>query len=118
MASVRLARTATQKQFSCNKYSSSDEDTSFRTPVKALGACPKCGKEVKKGKFGFYCTEKCGMNIGKVFGKELTEAQIGKLLSGKQISYTSNGNKTIVMPEAVQNDYNGKTYFNWRTKKG
>ncbi len=26
--------------------------------------------------------------------------------------------KTVVLPEVVQNDYNGKTYFQWKTKKG
>ena len=46
------------------------------------------------------------------------DAQLDKLLSGKQISYTTNGKKTIVLPEVVQNDFNGKTYFQWKTKKG
>ena len=31
----------------------------------ALGKCPKCGADVVKGKFGAYCTGKCGMNVGK-----------------------------------------------------
>lgn len=86
--------------------------------MKQLANAPKCGKEIKKGKFGFHCTGKCGMNVAKVYGKELTESQLKKLLDGKDISYTSNGKKTIVMPEAVENNYNGKTYYQWKTKKG
>lgn len=103
----------------CTKYGDVDSSVNFGSgKSEAIGKCPKCGKEVKKGKFGYYCTGKCGMSLSKVYGKELTEAQLTKLLSGKEISYTSKGKKTIVMPEVVQNDYNGKTYFIWKTKKG
>lgn len=97
----------------CNKYGSSDSSVSFST-----GNCPNCGKAVRKGQYGFYCTGKCGMMIGKVYGKELTEVQIKKLLSGEQISYTKDSKKTVVLPEVVENNYNGKTYFQWKTKKG
>lgn len=101
----------------CDKYGSKDTSISFSSSSSAaIGKCPKCGNDVKKGKFGYYCTGKCGMNIAKVFGKELNESQIKKLLDGKEISYTSNGKKTTVLPEIIQNDYNGKTYFNWKTK--
>lgn len=104
----------------CNKYKAIDSSVSFsnRSVAEAIGKCPKCGNEIKKGKYGFYCTSKCGMNVAKVFGKELTEAQLCKLLDGKEISYTASGKKTIVLPEVVQNDYNGKTYFQWKTKRG
>lgn len=83
-----------------------------------LGKCPKCGEAVLKGQYGFYCKRKCGMNLGKVYGKDLTESQLKKLLEGKQVTITSKDTKTIVMPEVVQNDYQGKTYFQWKTKKG
>ncbi|MBR3628927.1 MAG: DNA topoisomerase III, partial [Oscillospiraceae bacterium] len=69
------------------------------------------------GKYGFYCVRKCGMNLAKVYGKALTEAQLGKLLSGKQISYTIGGKKTIVLPEIVQNDYRGKKYYQWKVQR-
>lgn len=85
---------------------------------KAVGICPHCGNEIRNGKFGFYCVGKCDMNIGKVFGKELTETQLKSLLSGKNVCYTSNGKKTIVLPEIAENEYNGKTYYQWKTKKG
>lgn len=77
--------------------------------------CPKCSGEVIKGKFGWYCKKKCGMNISKVYGHELTDAQISKLFDGKEVTYTANGRKTTVTPEIVQNDYQGKTYYNWKT---
>lgn len=104
-------------------YGSVAENSGFqkRKEISVLGKCPNCGNEVKKGKFGFYCTGKCGMNLAKVYRKELTEAQLIKLLDGKEISYTSNGEKTIVFPEAVPNSYINKdgkeiSGFQWKTK--
>lgn len=92
-----------------SKMGTEDNNDSF-------GKCPKCGSDVVKGKFGVYCTGKCGAGLSKVFGKELTDAQIKKLLSGKEIKIKgSNGRETIVQPELVENEYNGKTYFNWKT---
>lgn len=102
----------------CQKYGSIDTNAVFAVNSEEIGSCPNCGKPVKKGKFGFYCTGKCGMNIAKVYGKELTELQLKNLLEGKQVTVTINGNKTIVIPEVVQNNYNGKTYFQWKTKRG
>ena len=50
-----------------------------------LGKCPKCGEDVVKGKFGAYCTGKCGMNVGKALGVTLSDAQVKSLLQGKKI---------------------------------
>lgn len=106
----------------CDKYGQSNDTVADNAFEKAdtetvSYKCPKCGNEVKKGKYGYYCTGKCGMNLTKVYGKELTETQLKNLLSGKQISYTSNGKKTIVLPNVVENNYNGKTYYQWVTKR-
>lgn len=101
----------------CKKYGSADENAVFSVNSETIGNCPNCGKPVRKGKFGYYCTGKCGMNIAKVYSKELTETQLKKLLEGKQISYTYNDKKTIVIPEAATNKYQGKTYIQWKTKK-
>ena len=80
------------------------------------GKCPHCGGEIAKGQYGVYCTNKCGANIAKVFGHELTEAQIKKLLSGKEIKFKDkNGRETVVQPEMVENEWNGKIYYNWKT---
>lgn len=85
----------------------------------SLGKCPKCGGGVVKGKFGPYCTNKCGAMLGKVYGKVLTDAQLKKLLSGSAVTITTgNGYKTTVFPEVVENEYNGKTYYVWKTGKG
>ena len=51
----------------------------------ALGKCPKCGGDVLKGKYGPYCSEKCGMTLGRAYGKELNEEQVKDLLEGKKI---------------------------------
>ena len=104
------------------KYGSKAENSAFAVkPSPALGACPNCGMDVRQGKFGFYCTGKCGMNVGKVFGRELTEAQLQKLLDGKEVSYTSNGKKTTVLPEVVPNNFTAKDGkeikgFQWKTQ--
>lgn len=82
----------------------------------ALGKCPKCGGDIIGGQYGFHCKNKCGMNVGKVYGKELTENQLKNLLGGKEISYTAGGKKTVVVPEIIENNYQGKTYFQWKTK--
>ncbi|MGN1100755.1 MAG: hypothetical protein ACI4RG_01085, partial [Huintestinicola sp.] len=58
----------------------------------------------------------CGMNVAKVFGVTLSDAQVKGLLNGKSTSYMKNGRKTIVLPEVVPNEYQGKTYYNWKTE--
>ena len=83
----------------------------------SIGNCPKCGNKVTKGKFGYYCTGKCGMQLAKVYGKELTETQLSKLLSGNSITYTNNKKTTTVLPEIEEYSFNGKSGFQWKTKK-
>lgn len=103
----------------CSKYGSADNSVSLSDGShESVGRCPKCGADVVKGKFGFYCKGKCGMNIAKVYGVTLNDAQVKGLLNGKSAFYTSNGKKTIVRPEIVENPYNGKTYYQWKTEKG
>ena len=80
------------------------------------GRCPKCGGEIGKGKFGFYCKNKCGSAISKVFGYELSEKQLQSLLDGKEITYTNKGKKTTVLPEITTHEYQGKTYYIWKVK--
>lgn len=103
----------------CEMYSLVDKFVSLsdgsHSPV---GKCPKCSSEVVKGKFGYYCKGKCGMNIAKLYGVELSDTQVKGLLNGKSTSYTSKGKKTIVRPEIVENPYNGKMYYQWKTERG
>ena len=104
----------------CSSYGTVAENAVFEKKAEnggITGKCPKCGSEVKKGKFGYYCTGKCGMNLSKVYGKVLTDVQLQHLLEGKQITYTVKEKKTIVLPEVEENNYQGKTYYQWKVKK-
>ena len=103
----------------CRKYGSVDKSVSLSNGGhEPIGKCPKCGADVVKGKFGWYCKGKCGMNIAKVYGVEISDTQVKGLLDGKSTSYTSKGKKTIVFPEIVENPYNGKMYYQWKTERG
>lgn len=67
---------------------SDEQKTMFgagKSGQEVLGKCPKCGADVVKGKFGAYCTGKCGMNVGKALGVTLSDSQVKSLLQGKKI---------------------------------
>ena len=61
------------------------DDTKVFHKFKVVGKCPKCGADVQYGKFGGFCSQKCGFTISKVYGKEITEKQITDLLAGKKV---------------------------------
>ncbi|MGN0372094.1 MAG: DNA topoisomerase 3 [Enterocloster sp.] len=64
----------------------SDEQKKMFAPTQeALGICPNCGGQIVKGKYGAYCTKKCGMNVNRILGAALTDGQIREILSGKKI---------------------------------
>ena len=65
-----------------SKYGSVDDSVSFGENQPSIGNCPKCSKPVIKGKYGWYCSARCGMNLTKVYGVELSEGQLKSLLSG------------------------------------
>lgn len=104
----------------CGKYGEIDRTSTLSAVInkenKPIGKCPKCNSDIVKGKFGFYCKNKCGMNVAKVYGKELTEIQLKSLLDGKSISYTVKGKKTIVLPQIMENNFNGKVNYQWKTQ--
>ncbi len=56
-----------------------------RNTQEVFGTCPKCGGDVVKGKFGAYCKNKCGMNVSRALGVQLSDAQVKSLLAGKKI---------------------------------
>ncbi len=69
-----------------NDSVSDEQRAVFGTGVREiLGKCPRCGCDVVKGKYGPYCTKKCGMKLGKAMGKELSDEQVKRLLEGKRI---------------------------------
>ena len=52
---------------------------------KKICTCPKCGADIITGKFGPFCTGKCGINIGKFRGRELTGDQVADLVAKKEL---------------------------------
>ena len=63
----------------------SEEEKKMFGSEDAIGKCPKCGGDVVVGKYGAYCSEKCGMSLGYAMGKKLNEEQVTKLLNGEKI---------------------------------
>lgn len=63
----------------------SEQKKMFAGDREMLGTCPNCSGNVAKGKFGAYCMNKCGMNVSRVMGAALTDAQIKDMLVGKKI---------------------------------
>ena len=65
----------------CRKYGEVDKSvSSFSDGTHEIaGKCPKCGADISKGKFGWYCVGKCGMNVAKVYGYSLSDAQINSI---------------------------------------
>lgn len=64
---------------------SDEQKKMFAQEQEILGICPNCGGQVVKGKYGAYCTNKCGMNVSRIMGAALNEAQVKDLLTGKKI---------------------------------
>lgn len=64
---------------------SDEQKKMFAQGQEILGMCPNCGGQVVKGKYGAYCTNKCGMNVSRVMGVSLTDAQVKDMLAGKKI---------------------------------
>lgn len=101
----------------CRKYGSAVQSATLTEQGhKPVGKCPQCGGDVLNGKYGIYCKNKCGMNLTKVYGVQLSDEKVLDLLNGRQTSYTKNGRKTIVLPECVENPWNGKMYYQWKTE--
>lgn len=74
-----------------------------------FGVCPKCGGDVVKGKFGAYCKNKCGMNVSRALGVQLSDAQVKNLLAGKKILVKGlKGKKgnydAYLIPESIEDD--------------
>lgn len=87
------------------------------------GKCPHCRADIKKGKYGFYCTAKCGMSLNTYFGRAYSENQIRKLLEGKKILMKGLKGKNgeydaYLIPKGIeQYEYNGKTGYQFVFEK-
>lgn len=62
-----------------------NDQNNFRPRQEPLGNCPNCGKPIFKGKYGAYCSGKCGMSIGKAMGATLQDDEVKSLLAGERI---------------------------------
>lgn len=69
-------------------HSAADEEykNAFYTPQEkeVFGDCPHCGQPVFNGKYGVYCSGKCGMMLGYAFGVKLSASQVKSLIQGKK----------------------------------
>ena len=63
---------------------SDEQKKMFAQEQKVLGKCPNCGGQVVRGKYGAYCTNKCGMNVSRIMGVALSDEQVEKLIAGKK----------------------------------
>ena len=99
---------------------SQEQKKMFAPEQEILGKCPNCGGQIVKGKFGAYCTDKCGMNVSRIMGISLLDEQVKTLLSGKKIllkGLTSKAGKkydAYIIPNGIE-DYSyskdGETRF-------
>ena len=63
-----------------------DEKKVFNEFDGALGKCPNCNGPVMSGEYSAYCKNKCGMFLGRIRGKILSDNQVKMLLEGKKIT--------------------------------
>lgn len=82
----------------------------FAREKEVLGACPNCGGNIVKGKYGAYCMSSCGMSVNRIMGVVLTDSQVKNMLEGKKILLKGLKSKTgklydaYITPEGVE-DY-------------
>ena len=68
-----------------NSKAKEEHKNLFLPKGKILGICPNCKAEILKGKYGAYCSKKCGMQVSGYFGNAFTDEQVKNLLQGKKI---------------------------------
>lgn len=66
-------------------YQDENEVRKSRMEQEILGSCPKCGSDIRKGKYGAYCSGKCGMKVSQYYTTPFTDEQVRKLLVGEEI---------------------------------
>lgn len=51
-----------------------------------LGSCPVCGRgKIMHGKFGYYCSEKCGFSFNRFMGTEVTDTAMKAFMEKKKV---------------------------------
>lgn len=88
-----------------------------------IGKCPHCGANVKMGKFGVYCEGKCGMNLTRIMGVNLSTDQIKNLISGRKTLVSGLPKKdggtfsAYIVPKGTESfsfNKNGKQYAGYQ----
>lgn len=109
-------------------HSVSDEERNrlFKPNQESYGNCPKCSKPVFKGKYGFYCSGKCGMSLGRAMGTALTDKEMRDVLAGKKILIKGLKGKSgkeydaYLMPKGIEEynyiDKDGNVRKGWQYK--
>lgn len=85
---------------------------------KPLGTCPNCGREILSGRFGPYCSGKCGFFPGKAFGKTLSDEEVASLLSGNEVHLTGLKSKKTGKKYSMFIKATGITGFTYKGKDG
>lgn len=75
--------------------------------------CPNCGGEVRYGTYGYFCANKCGMDLVRLYGYKLLDKEVEKLLCGESVQYNYNGLKTA-FPECKQTNKEGR--YAWKNR--
>ena len=83
--SVELIKKGTIRPYEIEGSGKEKSKTKGTKTGGSLGDCPACHNPVQTGKYGAYCSGRCGMMFGKVFGKELSENEWRKVLAGEAI---------------------------------
>lgn len=120
MAGIRKMVSDLVMTYSC--ISPDPVDNPFSSVKDSLGKCPVCESAVVPGKFGPYCSGKCGMVFSKAMGATLTTPEVKSLLAGKKILVKGLKNKSGKVYDAYlkpvgteEFSYTGK---DGNTKKG
>lgn len=67
-----------------NKENLSQMKVTANNSFVSLGKCPNCGGNVFFGKFGAYCSERCGIYLNQAYGIKLSKQAVKSLLAGKK----------------------------------
>lgn len=105
----------------CRKKHEFRYNWKIKRDVSLVGAiCPVCGGDIKSGKYGFYCANKCGMIIGDVkktyenqtIKYKLSATDIYSLLNKKSLIFES----FSVVPNVISYIWHGKEKYRWEIK--
>ncbi len=103
------------------KIKESEITASINKTAKEIGTCPNCGAPFIDGRYGAYCSKKCGFTINQAFGHKFTLAEQKKLLEGKSLKLTGLKSKVgktysaTITPVAIERtESKGKVYYGYK----